>query len=67
MLSRKEFFKEEKECADMLGLTIEEYRKSLKNIKPGTSDKKSKKEKYDNSILEFLGIDESMLKKKKCN
>lgn len=67
MLSKKEFLKEEKECADMLGLTIEQYRRSLKNVKLGTSDKKSKKEKYDNSILEFFGIDESMLKKKKCN
>lgn len=33
MLSRKEFLKEEKECADMLGLTLKEYRESLKNIK----------------------------------
>ncbi len=67
MLSRKEFLKEEKECADMLGLTLKEYRESLKKVKLGTSEKKVKNEKYDNSILSFFGVDESMLKKKKCN
>ncbi len=67
MLSRKEFLEEQKDCAKMLGLTLREYQESLKKVKLGTSDKKVEKEKYDNSILSFLGIDEGMLKKKKIN
>ena len=66
MLSKKEFLKEEKECADMLGLTLNEYRESLKKVKMGTSDKKVKKEKYDNSILSFLGLSSKDLKKRKA-
>lgn len=66
MLSKKEFLKEEKECADMLGLTLNEYRESLKKVKLGTSDKKVKKEKYDNSILSFLGLSSKDLKKRKA-
>ncbi len=33
MLNRQQFIEEEKDCASMLGLTLKEYRKSLKNIK----------------------------------
>ncbi len=33
MLSKKEFLKEEKDCAEMLGMTIKEYRNNLKNSK----------------------------------
>lgn len=64
MLSKKEFLKEEKECADMLGLTIEEYRKKLKNTKI-IRENKRKKQRYDNSILEFLGLSSKDLKRRK--
>ncbi len=67
MLSRRKFLEEEKDCADMLGLTIEEYRESLKKIKLGKSEKKESKQRYDNSFLKTLGIKESMLKNKKLN
>lgn len=64
MLSKKEFLNEEKECADMLGLSIEEYRKNLKNTKI-SRENKSKKQRYDNSILEFLGLSSKDLKRRK--
>lgn len=65
MLNKRQFVEEQKDCASMLGLTLEEYRKSLKNVKVGSSDEKRKNIKYDNSILDYLGIDERLLKKKK--
>lgn len=64
MLSRKEFLKEEKECADMLGLTLKEYRESLKNIKVKKNEENIK-QKYDNSILNFLGLSSNDLKRRK--
>lgn len=64
MLSKKNFIQEQKDCASMLGISLEEYKKSLKNIKAPKKEKKSKNIKYDNSILKFLGLDETMLKKK---
>lgn len=56
--------REEIDCANMLGLKLEDYRKSLKNIKIPKNEKETTKIKYDNSILKTLGLDESMLKKK---
>ena len=66
MLSRKEFLKEEKECADMLWLTLEEYRKNLKDTKIIKRKESNKKQKYDNSILEFLGLSSKDLKRRKA-
>lgn len=40
MLNRQQFIEEEKDCASMLGLTLKEYRKSLKNIKVHNYNKK---------------------------
>lgn len=64
-MNKKEFIKEEKDCADMLGMNIEEYRKYVQDIKIPT--KQSKKEKYDNSILEKLGLSIADLKKRRVN
>ncbi len=33
MLNSKEFLKEEKDCASMLGMSLEEYRSYVKNTK----------------------------------
>ena len=33
MLTEEEFLKEEKECADLIGITLKEYRNSLKTLK----------------------------------
>ena len=65
MISKKEFQEEEKDCADMLGMNIEEYHNDLKNTKIPTKDKQSNNYSYDNSILNYLGFDESYLKKRK--
>lgn len=65
MISKKEFQEEEKDCADMLGMTIDEYHLDLKNTKIPTKEKKSDNYSYDNSILDYLGFDESYLKKRK--
>lgn len=40
MLNRQQFIEEEKDCASMLGLTLKEYRKSLKNRKVHDYNKK---------------------------
>ena len=63
MLNRQQFIEEEKDCASMLGLTLKEYRKSLKNIKVHNYNKKnSTNKKYNNSILKSLGLAEKDLK-----
>lgn len=65
MLSKRQFIEEEKDCAAMLGLTLEEYRSSLKNIKVPNVQKQRKQKKYDNSILQALGLSEKDLKTRK--
>ena len=63
MLNRQQFIEEEKDCASMLGLTLKEYRKSLKNIKVHNYNKKnSTNKKYNNSILKSFGLSEKDLK-----
>lgn len=59
ILSKKQFMSEEKECAEMLGMTLKEYRNNLKNTKAFVhcSDKKQ-----DNSILKSLGLSQKDLK-----
>lgn len=59
MPSRKEFMSEEKECAEMLGMTLKEYRNDLKNTKVSVYRSTKKK---DNSILKLLGLNEKDLK-----
>ena len=65
MISKKEFLEEERDCADMLGVSVEEYRNDLKNVKISTKEIKSDNYSFDNSILNYLGLDEKSLKKKK--
>ena len=58
MLSKKDVILEEKECAEMLGMSLEEYRKDMKNIKVSSIEKKTLKD------IEYVGICEKDLKKK---
>lgn len=68
MLTKKEAILEDEDCAAMLGMSVEKYRESLKNIKAPTEENIDKKKvEYDNSLLNFLGLKESDLKRKKCN
>ena len=64
MLSKRQFIEEEKDCAAMLGLTLEEYRQDLKNTKVHNVESKRKK-LHDNSILRKLGLSETDLKRRK--
>lgn len=64
MLNEQQFIEEEKDCASMLGLTLKQYRDSLKNIKVNT--KLQRRRTYDNSILYELGLTENDLKNKKA-
>lgn len=66
MMNRKEFIKSQKECAEMLGLSLKEYEQYCKNIKVSNKIKKAndrKNDDYNKEILEFLKLDRSALKK----
>lgn len=65
MFSKKEFLAEEKDCADMLGMNLEEYRKYVNNTKIPTEKSNHEARKYDNSILAKLGLSSSDLKRRK--
>ena len=66
MLSKKQFIEEEKDCAAMLGLTLDKYRQNLKETKVHHPEEKESKKKYDNSILCKLGLSEKDLKRRKA-
>lgn len=59
MMSKKQFIESQKECADMLGMSLVEYQEYCKNVKiPETKTKV----KHNNSILEKLGLTTKDLK-----
>lgn len=64
MMSEKEFIKSQKECAAMLGMTLDEYLEDCINTKISKPTTKKNK-KYDNSILESLGLTPNDLKIRK--
>lgn len=64
MLNSKEFLKEEKDCATMLGMTLEEYRNYVKNTK--VPNKKVVKSKKNDDILFKLGLTSKDLKIRKA-
>ena len=49
MMIHEDFIKSQQDCADMLGMTLEEYENFCNNIKVNTIDEE--KEPYDNSQL----------------
>ena len=49
----------------MLGLTLEEYRKEIKETKVNKSSCNVSNRVYDNSILNKLGLSEKDLKRKR--
>lgn len=65
MLNKKEFLAEEKDYADMLGMSLEEYRKYVNNTKVPTKVQNVHETEYDNSILKKLGLSTNDLKSKK--
>lgn len=64
MMSKKEFLDEEKDCASMLGMSLEEYRKYTNDVKVPAVKTKSDKN-YDNTILGKLGLSANDLKTRK--
>ena len=64
MMNKKEFVDSQKDCADMLGISLREYQKNIEKIKVPAKTKKEKRT-FDNSILEKLGLKSSDLKNRK--
>ena len=64
MFNEQDFLKEEKRCAKLLGMTLEEYKKYKNNVKV-PAKKKQQTKKYDNSILKKLGLEIGDLKRRK--
>ena len=65
MISKDEFLMEEKDCADMLGVSIDEYHKNLEETKLPKGENPNDNYSFDNSFLNYLGLDEGSLKKRK--
>lgn len=63
MMDEKEFLESQKECASMLGMTIDDYQKYLKELK--VQDDDFIDESNTEEILELLGVDKSFLKTRK--
>lgn len=66
-MTEKEFLEEQEECAKMLGMTLEEYLEYLKNVKvPDRNfDSDYDEEKDKERLLNYFGISEDMLMKRK--
>ena len=64
MVDKNEFLEDEKDCALMLGLSLDDYRNDLKNTKCPTKEQEMNHFSYDNSILSYLGLSEGDLKKR---
>lgn len=72
MMNEKQFIESQKECAKMLGMSLSEYQDYCKSIKVPTQDDRNhdtKDMKSDSNnttkFLNFLGLDSSILKKRK--
>lgn len=64
MMNKKEFIDSQKDCADMLGMSLSKYQKSIEKIKVPAKQKTTPRT-YNDSILEKLGLKSSDLKKRK--
>ena len=62
-MDEKEFLESQKECASMLGMTLDNYQKYLKEVKVQDDDLID--ESNTEEILELLGVDKSILKIRK--
>lgn len=68
MMSEKQFFESQKECASMLGMSLSEYLDYCKNIKiTPKKDIENVQEEEGNTekLLKYLGISKDMLKSRK--
>ncbi len=60
LMNKKQLIESQKECADMLGMTLDEYEKYLKDVKSKKIIKSHGKQ--SNQFLDYLKIDEKDLK-----
>lgn len=67
MMTKKQFIESQKECAAILGMTLNEYQEYCENIKISLITKEDNVEEPSNTyqVLESLGLDSSMLKTRK--
>lgn len=65
MMSEKQFIESQKECANMLGMSLSEYEEYCRNLKVPTESVIVDSDNDDKTIdlLDHLGIDKSLLKK----
>jgi len=66
-MSEKQFIESQKECASMLGMSLSEYEEYCKNLKVPTESTIVETDNNDKTmdLLNYLGIDKSMLKSRK--
>jgi len=66
-MSEKQFIESQKECADMLGMSLSEYQNYCENLKAPIAKENTNINSNDktNEILEFLGMDKGVLKTRK--
>lgn len=67
MMNEKQFIESQKECADMLGMSLSEYQDYCKNLKVPTDKNTStnNSKNMTNEILELLEMDKGVLKTRK--
>lgn len=68
MMSEKQFLESQKECASMLGMSLDEYLDYCKNVKvtPRNDIENVQKEQGNtDNILKYLSISKDMLKTRK--
>ena len=66
MMTEKQYIKSQKDCADMLGMSLSEYEKFCEE--KSTCYKFNNNREYDNEILKVLGLTpDDLLKKNAVN
>lgn len=61
MMDKKQLVESQKECASMLGMTLNEYKKYLKKVKVNEKSQQT----HENDFLKTFGIKKSDLKLRK--
>ena len=62
MMDSTDFLADEKECAKMLDMTLQEYRTYLKTVKVPKKSNVKKKSDYNDTFLKKMGLTEEILK-----
>ena len=68
MMTEKQFVESQKECASMLGMSLSEYQNYCNNIKVPGNEKQANQDYLKSKTyvyLNYLGLDSSILKKRK--